>query len=345
MKEHLTLSKEELQELFKKAEKFRGLDPWQWLVEDDIFAVKFQNMEETIICSVLGSKGGARGIAFYVGGDGIESYFRLHEGRYDQQLEQIHITDSFVLYFDEVSKNEEGDSILLMNSGIDFGRDKELPIFRRNEPGYVPRVLVGDELELVSRILSVVNYGIEVEGLLIDLQNRRLKIEKKCPVVKVNIDGKYVNTLLSYECLKQECIESINKPRPKPCDELMLKRISKSYESSHYILEMDYFNYGVGVDDEGRPYFPAVLLIVDEGTNIVGYQITQPDLAEEAWQQYMIEWIKEKKILPYKMILRNKTLYKYLKGILSGLGIKVELRQKLDNIPAIKKQYFSNRII
>lgn len=57
-------------ELYRSAFDFKQAKPWKKLTEEDVFAVKFTDGEVGYV-TVVGSRGGAYGIALYLGNDGV----------------------------------------------------------------------------------------------------------------------------------------------------------------------------------------------------------------------------------------------------------------------------------
>ena len=65
-------------EMYKAAERVRDLKAWQWMEEDDLFAVvNPQNENEIGFCSMIGSMGKFTALAIYKGWEGYESFLQL----------------------------------------------------------------------------------------------------------------------------------------------------------------------------------------------------------------------------------------------------------------------------
>lgn len=324
--------------LFELAKEFNNIKPWQWLGDTDVFGIKFHDMEDIIFCSVLGCGEQVYGMAIYTGLEGIDSYFKLLDGRYDLKEEVIHIQNAITINFDDRKDITNEDYSLIKMSGINFRGKKQWPIFRRYEPGYVPWNLSDEELFLMTRVLEVAKHSVLYYK---ENPNKAALMEEgKCCVWDIKKDSSYEERIIEYNKLEEESRLTIK--IPITYNELDMKRLSKRCNHTKDTWEIDSFFHVNPVDDEDIPFFPAILLIVDKNDElIIGNHVTHPYYIAEEFQQYILEYITKKCVIPHKVILSNPHLFVYLEGLLDGLGVQVELTRGLELIPMIKKDFFT----
>ena len=63
--------------LYDLAFKFRESKLWNYVYEDELFAVKLSD-ERTAYCSIMGSSGQHVALALYIGAEGLDSFRMLH---------------------------------------------------------------------------------------------------------------------------------------------------------------------------------------------------------------------------------------------------------------------------
>ena len=74
-----TLEIEEWRKLYELMQEISLLQPWNWIVEDQIFAVKDPETETTGFVSVMGELGEHRAITVYIGDEAIHGFWALQD--------------------------------------------------------------------------------------------------------------------------------------------------------------------------------------------------------------------------------------------------------------------------
>jgi hypothetical protein len=64
------------QNLYGQAIDYWKIQPWQWVNDTDLFGVKNPEDGEIGYCCVVGALGEFRGLVFYLGTEGLESYLK-----------------------------------------------------------------------------------------------------------------------------------------------------------------------------------------------------------------------------------------------------------------------------
>lgn len=325
--------------LFEAVKKFSQLKPWKEFGNTDVFGIKFHDEEDIFFCSILGYAGEAFGLSIYKGLEGIESYFKLLDSKYDLEEEMIHVMDTCTVYFDDRKDIEKEDYELIQMSGITFKGKKQWPSFRVFEPGFTPRLINPKELNLLERIFSVIN------DYIIDLKENYDKASLlqygKCNVREYSLDNTYTDVIYSYSELheKNERVIEI----PVIYNELQVRRIKKTCKIIDDIWEIDSFYHIIPVEENEEIYFPSIFLTASVNMEIiVGYSLTHPyNIAENA-QDYLLSLFSDNKIIPKRIILSDEKIYMYLNDIFEKLDIPVDVVDKLNVIPNIKKELFND---
>src|SRR5579883_1296812 len=67
--------------LYQAADALYALKPWEWMTEDQMFAVQDPKSGELGICSIMGMRGEHLAVALYLGGEGLWGYERMADAR------------------------------------------------------------------------------------------------------------------------------------------------------------------------------------------------------------------------------------------------------------------------
>ncbi|MPQ44024.1 DUF7309 domain-containing protein [Clostridium tarantellae] len=332
-----------LESLYKTTKEFNELKPWETLFDTEFFVIKFPEKDDIILCSVLGKAGEVFGIVIYNNFESINSYFNILNCNYNTQFEMVNKQKALALYFDDRKDIENEDYNMIKASGISFRGKKQWPSFRKYEPGYVPYFIKDtNELKLVNDVLK---HSINI---IKDFKNNKEKLgifqreEDKLYFYTVNKDDTLKEELIDFETFFKRCNTSVQ--IPAIYDELYIKRLIKQCRRTNDIFELDIFYLPTSLMDEECPYFPAVLLMVDTKDNmVVGNHITHPKHMYEEFQSYLIEWIKENKVIPRKIKMNgNNSNLICIEHLIKCFGIEIELLSNLSNMSEIKEDFFNS---
>lgn len=108
-----------MKKFFTSINEFSVVKPWEWLGVTDVFAIKFEDYDDTYFCCVLGGGEEDYGISIYRGLRGIDSYLRALEGIFDMPEEALHM-DAIAIYLYDREELDEEDYDIIKLFGVTF---------------------------------------------------------------------------------------------------------------------------------------------------------------------------------------------------------------------------------
>lgn len=148
--------KKDLQKFYTSIKEFSAIKPWEWLGDTDIFAIKFENDDDTYFCCVLGGGEQIYGMSIYRGLKGIDSYLKTLEGDFDTPEEALHIMDTISIYLKDRKDLTKEDFNMIQLSGVTIRGKKQWPVIRVFEPGFPPRLMDEFDLSKIVRVTEVI---------------------------------------------------------------------------------------------------------------------------------------------------------------------------------------------
>ncbi len=125
-------------------------------------------------------------------------------------------------------------------------------------------------------------------------------------------------------------------------DELELRRLQKTIDKVDETWELHELVYAMPMYDEDPPYVPIALLAVEQASGlIIGNHLTHPKNKNADFQQYFIDLIKRNARIPKRVHISNRYLHANFEDILTNLGIKVSIVDKLQAIPDVVEDILS----
>ncbi|NYB52800.1 MAG: hypothetical protein HVN35_09620 [Methanobacteriaceae archaeon] len=161
----------EWKELYQKATEFKKLKPWEWMWDEQIFAVKNPETGETAYCTVMGRMQSFYGMAAYLGPEGLENYCDIQSGRITPDDPDAFFQQRvLVVSFEDRDDIEDEDYQIIRKLGLRFRGKNQWPLFRSFRPHYMPWYLDGDEARFLTLILEqaiIVGQGIKEDPELL----------------------------------------------------------------------------------------------------------------------------------------------------------------------------------
>lgn len=128
-------------------------------------------------------------------------------------------------------------------------------------------------------------------------------------------------------------------------DELRLRKLKKICRRSKETWEIDsfYHNAPVAIDKDGKSFFPAVMLIADEDSEMtIGDSTIHIMNHEEGFLNFIVEFMGKMHNIPKRVIMKDQNLALYMAPLLERLGIRVEMRARLELISQAKRDFLEN---
>ncbi len=145
----------EWKKLYQKAVEFRNLKPWEWMGDEELFAVRNPETGETAYCCVMGQMGEFLGMAAYRGADGLETFFQIQSGQISPDDPDIlYLQRALLVSYEDRDEIADEDYDVMRGLGLRFRGKNRWPMFRSLRPHYYPWLLEKDEAQFLTLILE-----------------------------------------------------------------------------------------------------------------------------------------------------------------------------------------------
>ena len=331
--EPVEASQKQWKELFSLADELKKLQPWTWMMDGQIFALKNPLNDETVYCSILGAANQEFGLAVYIGEKGLSNLNKLVTKQ--PIIELIYEQQSVLVSFSNRDELEKEDYALIKSLDLKYRGKKQWPLFRSFVPGYYPWFLNRAEVEMLIAIIPhVVHVCKQIKGQ---------------PSLVPPYDGKSMpsfdengeSRMIATDMIKSEKQTAGELPE----DELYLKRMKKQYRRVDVPIEVDFFylNEPVQKYEGQRPFFPIMILAVERENELIVYQdLISPD-EMDAIPDCMMTLFQNLEALPTEIWIQRDELRSQLEPLASILDIKLKHLPKLKLMSEIKKELFALR--
>jgi hypothetical protein len=319
--------------LYLAAVDFKNTRPWEWMFDDQVFGVQNPVSGEIGYCCVMGALGEVFALGVYLGSDGLEVYKQMQSGKIGP--EEVYYQQRCLLAsFEDREELDKGDLEQIKRLGLKFRGRKSWPVFRSCVPGYQPWYLTNEEAEYLTLALqqaTQVARRIEEDGNL-------LKSKAKNHYL-VRITLKEGGSLSWQDAwLTPAPLPKIDFLSPQP-DSRRLAALKKAVSKKQGIWEIDVFYSPLAVKEQGRPYYPLMLLLVDQ---IYGL-LLMVDLAPKSeyktkFQAGFLELIEKIRFLPEEMLMEKPDVHKLFKTIATDLNLKIRLVNRLTVLPGARAE-------
>lgn len=324
--------------LFQLAKQFNELAPWNWLDDDQIFAIQNPKTGEYMYCSVMGAMGEEFGLAAFKGEIGL-AYLRKMMATPHFEQDALYDNYSLVLSLCDRDEISPEDYELIKNEGFLFRGKKNWPMFRSLVPGYFPWKFSNDEAELFMIILE---RAIEVctrakEVLTIDAFGEKdvcfaqSAVDKEGQLVW---EDAFISTIVK---------EVDDQPSNLLVSELELQKLKSKTKKFNTPLEIGTF-YNPGAIQErphDRPLFFLVMVAAERKREMIVYHdMFSPVNKEKSIQSAFLKLIDQLEAIPREVWL-TRDVFLILQPILERLKISAIQLNRLPIIANVKKGMFS----
>jgi hypothetical protein len=315
------ISYDSLQHLYETAMEVCRLEPWSVMEEDENFAVKAGPDGETFFASVIGSAGISRGLIFYRGAKGWNTFKRIREGILKAE-DAIHEIDSLALDFDPWSEIDPEARKRLKRLGYGPGKGL-LPSPRVYKPGRMPSLPDASDSETLTRLiraaLPVFHRSLrEPEWLLGGPGHTLFNVQAGA----------------DQEIPEGEWLAPPELPAPEtgvaPPDELMLARLKGKSFRTCPPWEIHMGDAGAAVGDAEGAFFPLVAIFADSTTGIiVGFALAPALEMPSLLPQECLKAMKTHGSRPEAIHVKKEEIVTWLGPVTEKLGIPVVLKKQL----------------
>ena len=310
--------------LYQAAIAFQQAAPWEWMDNEDLFAVENPDDGEVGYCSILGSGGEEFGLGMFVGEDGYDRYAKLIAEEVEpENLEESMMMRGISMLFVDRDVLQKKDREVIRSLGLRFRGRNAWPFFRSQRPGYVPWFLEKAEvLFFTTAIQQALVVADEVRGGKLDL----LKGEPENLILtRLYRDAKWHEEWRKAPKLGQEQeTHAENIDLVKEAELHMLGgragALSGRWELDIFALPMP-----IGPRSE-RPHFPLCFLAVETKLGLIlGANLTEPWLTFSEKQDEVIQILRKANQLPLEIRVKSDKVKRIVEPITRVLGIKLRV--------------------
>lgn len=310
--------------LYQAAIAFKQAAPWEWMGNDDLFAVENPDDGEIGYCSILGSGGEEYGLGMFVGEDGYDRYARLISGDVDpEDFEESMMVRGISMLFVDRDTLQKRDLDVIRSLGLRFRGRNAWPFFRSQRPGYFPWFLEEAEvLFLAAAIQQALAVAGEVRGGRVDLS-----------------EGESEDLLLTRFRRGTRWREEWRKaPKAHQNGEADAESIDPVREAELHLLrdrsgapggrwELDVFALPMPIAERSeRPHFPLCFLAVEKEQGlIVGTNLTEPWLTCSQKREQVIQILTKAGSIPLEVRVKSDKVRRIVEPMASILGIRLRV--------------------
>lgn len=333
-------SLDELRSLYRAAEAFKEIEPWDWMVDADIFGVRNPEDGTTGYCCVMGALGVHYALAVYRGGRGYESWKRIRkEGQAKHpDFEIAYLQDCLMASWEDRGELERADLGAIKALGLKYRGHHAWPLFRDHRPGYVPWHLSGRGARFLTVALE------QARGVALRFQRESGLLAPRKGKLLVRAPGE------KREQWTDEWMSPEPAPLPSPAvglDEVRVRRIREKLEPDDSTWQADRFCLPASVADPRRPFFPVLFLAVEADHGIiVGQGMNHPEETPYAIRDHLLTAFEQWGALPKVIRVMRPGVFDVLQPLAAALGVKLEMAKSLRAVNQARKgleQFLASR--
>jgi len=261
----------EWKKLYQAALKFKSVEPWKWMNDQDLFGVQNPKTEEIGYGCVLGQLGELLALNVYLGSEGLGGYKKVASGKISgRDLSLIFTQRTLMASFEDRKSLQKEDLEIIDKLGLKSSGGQAWPAFRSYRPGFYPWFLTKEEAEFLTLALEQA-YSVA------------LRFKNDYNLLTPPKQGYYFAKVWNKE--KKTWEDSWIKPPPvreeksitlPAVDKARLEKIKGARLKGRGDWEIDYFfapNCIKEKQDE-RPYYPKMIAFADrESYFVIGAKI------------------------------------------------------------------------
>lgn len=332
------MKKDNLRKTFEKAKEINRLKPWEWMSDLDIFAVRVDGFSDPIFISILGQAGELAGISMYTDPEGLSGLFYILDNYNLDEVSILHNQKFFALYFNDRDELSSEEYSIVKQSGVGFRGKNAWPSFITCEPGYLPKVSDDYIYEFMPDLLDAI---IDCCKFLKDnLDKANLFKVGKYYFRDYKSDNTFLEKIMTYDDYFKNTYLDIE--LHQTYNDLDIQRLKKQGKRFKTTWELGMFYHFMPVEDEYKPYFPAISLIIDFNSKLViGQHLSHPNDRYPEFQRYLVDMMIEDKKIPTKINVSDIELFTNLEELCDILSIELNLVEELIEMEMAKEAFLN----
>jgi hypothetical protein len=327
----------EWKRLFEAALRIKGMAPWEWMIETDVFGVEDPERGDIGFVSVMGNLGEHLGISVYLGTRALAGMLELHRlpprtlSEYPELLIEI---PQLQVSFEDRNDLDDWDRQLIRSLGVKVRGSQAWPLFQSFRPGYMPWRLEPDEIRVLATALE-------------QLEAVAPRVRDDASLLKYNKAGRcLIRTRIEDETWEDRVV-AIPPPERPPIslrwnadDAERLKRVACRGD----ILEFDFFLFpGVIGKKTERPETAYVLFaLLHHSNTMLCAEILQVRNTLENMRgqipEILLAQLANLGMRPAEIRVQSPLLLEILPPVFEKLGIRVVRHASMKKLRAAKRE-------
>jgi hypothetical protein len=329
-------SLKEWKNLYEAAIKIRGIEPWEWMKETDIFGVQNPKTGEIGYCCIIGELGEVLAVAVYNGTEGLQGYNKIQKGQIKpEDSDSLFIQDCLMLSFENRKFVQEDDREIINELGLKFRGKNAWPVFRSYKPGYFPWFLNMNEVLFMTDALQ------QAADVCFRLKENRklLHAPKKNQYLIKVFEEKGGIGFWKDEWMEPSPLKKKGEGISEPVDEIRIQRLKKTAKPVTAVWEIDFFHTPTPVLQGERPFFPHAIMIMDHDSSfILDMHIAGETGYRKEFIDKFLSCIEQSSSLPLEILVRKEEAVKLFEPYTLRLNIKLSRVKNLHNIDHARRE-------
>lgn len=325
-------TEQEWRDLYRAADTFKQLAPWEWMLDSDLFAVGNPATDEIGYCCVMGNLGEHFALGLYLGSEGLRGLVRISAGEFwPPDTGALFVQRCLMASFEDREVLSQQDRNQIKALGLKYRGRNSWPQFRDYTPGYVPWYLSGAEARFLTLALyqtcEVAQRFREDEGVL-------------DPPVEGQILTRILENGVWRDSWHTPDLSEQAQPLSPPPDDMLLQRLKQAELSQRGTWESDCFYSPQAVQEQRdeRPYYPMVCMFVDKASGMVlPPTLAGPEDWRAAYQNQLPTLISQMGMLPREIAVASPELRDLLAPASEILGFKVRVTRRLSALEDVRE--------
>lgn len=311
--------------LHRAAACFFELSPWKWVKDADVFGVVDEDSGRTSYCSILGCGGNIRGLAAYLGSEGLSILDdMIAMGPPEDPQALMDRQTCLILQFGKADMLESEDKTVANRLGRKYGK-KDCPLFRSYRPMYEPTFLNDQDVQhLRICIQQSIAVALEIKENpdLLSPREPRSRFHRQ---VKKGPDGPFWSNTFFRPA------DPVVRPLPLfDFDELKFARLRELLKKTDEVWEVDFRPVPVPTMENGSAYLKRLFLVADRGSGkILASDILKPWERYERYGPLLLAAFEKAGRIPKQIFVRDSLLQVLAYQKLKLLNIEQSCLSKL----------------
>jgi hypothetical protein len=332
--------------LYRAAEAFRDLAPWEWMYDSHLFGIKDPKSGETNYGCIMGNAREVFALGLYLGKSGLKSYLRLYNNAYDDDTSMAdRIAESFsqlMLKAEFVNRDEieSFDRKVFADLGLKYRGNNQWVQLRFVKPNYLPWAINDEQAETLLHALEqavIIAKNFQKNPDLLPVIGQEPNIFVRIPRQE-NGEMVWVNGLEALPELEEE--QDIREIHPTNVD--IIAKTKKTLKKHKVSLCFYHAHMHTPIQENkyAAPRIAKLALWVAYGNgSIIGTEVIDADESRESIERKLIKHLMKIGVKPANIIGNSNFACETIAAICEALDIPLHLDPDLEEFSDIEKSF------